>query len=196
VTQPGNTTLAAGETAVLKVSGQPTGSLAVELELECKFETKDGKLQLVIVPYSTPPNVARAERAPQRAVLSPPQIKRRKTELSKAASQLEAQLKMQKAQLERLERDEQSLDAVVPMSVAQRNAISQQQLVASQQIAAAETKLEETEAQHNNLAAAAAWYTDMFVLLEQLQNQAKLGLRLFRTVGTERVVIAEPAVSP
>jgi hypothetical protein len=196
VTQPGNTTIATGQTAIFKVSGQPTGSLDVELELECKFELKQGKLLLVIVPYSTPPNPARTERAPLRAVVSLATIKQRKIEQTKLANRLESQVKSLKSELDRLERDERALLTVVPMNVSQRNALAQQQLQLRQKAAVLEPSLEEAETQHETIAAAAAWHSDMLALLEQLQTQAKVGLRLFRSVGNERVVIAEPPPSP
>ncbi len=193
---PGASTLAAGETTTFKISGQASGSLAVDLELELKLEQKDGKLQLIIVPYSEPPNVARADRPPMRAVISPTQIKRRKAELTKASAVAESQAKTLKTQFERSERDEQTLSATIPMNINQRTLLSQQLLQVRQQIAIIEPKLDEAETTHKTLHAAAAWYTDMVTLLEQLQNQSKLGLRLFRTVGTERIVIAEPVANP
>jgi hypothetical protein len=196
VSQPGNTTIAAGQTAILKVSGQSTGNLDVELELECKFELKQGKLQLVIVPYSTPPNPARGERAPQRVVVSLATIKQRKTEQTKLANRLESQVKSLKSELDRIERDERSLLGVVPMNVSQRNALAQQQLQLRQKLAVLQPSLDEAETQHENITDAAAWHSDMLALLEQLETQAKVGLRLFRSVGNERVVIAEPPSSP
>lgn len=196
VSQPGNTTIAAGQSAILKVSGQSTGNLDVELELECKFELKQGKLQLVIVPYSTPPNPARGERAPLRTVVSLATIKQRKTEQTKLANRLESQVKSLKSELDRLERDETSLLGVVPMNVSQRNALAQQQLQLRQKLAVLQPSLEEAETQFENITDAAAWHSDMLALLSQLETQAKVGLRLFRSVGNERVVIAEPPPSP
>jgi len=196
VNNSGNSTLSLGQSTSFVVSATSSGSLTVDLELEVKLEQKDGKLQLSIVPYSTPPNVAKLDRAPVRSIVSPAQIKRRKGELTRAAAVAESQLKTTKMQLEKLESDEQTLSNAVPINVQQRNAIMLQLQQVRQQVALLETKTAEAEMHQENLQTAAAWYEDMSGLLEQLQNQAKLGLRLFRTVGNERVVIAEPAANP
>jgi len=148
------------------------------------------------VPYAAAPNVARGDRPPLRAVVSPATIKRRKGELTKSATAMQTQVKSLKSQLDRLQRDEKSLLGVTPTNVNQRNALAQQQVQIRQQINVLEPKLEEAEAQQEALADAAAWHSDMSALLEQLQMQAKFGFRLFRSVGNERVVIAEPPSSP
>jgi hypothetical protein len=62
---------------------------------------------------------------------------------------------MTKTQIERLERDEQTLTTAIPMNVTQRNQIMLQLQQVRQQIALLETKLEETEQQHETLSTAA-----------------------------------------